>query len=44
MDEYRVARRVSMSEESGARVLSSRRLGWLDSGKSNILQPWVTEG
>ena len=30
MDEYRMARRVLMAEESGGRVQGKPRLGWMD--------------
>ena len=33
MDEYRIARRVLMAEDSGGRVRGRPRLGWMDSVK-----------
>ena len=33
MDEYRMARRVSMEEVSGGRVRGRPRLGWMDGVK-----------
>ena len=33
MDEYRLARRVSMAEVSGGRVIGRPRLGWMNGVK-----------
>ena len=43
MDEYRIARRVLMAEDSGGRVRGRPRLGWMDGVKVALGNRGMTE-
>ena len=42
MDDYRMARRVLMTEVSGGRVRGRRRLGWMDGVKVALVNRGMT--
>ena len=44
MDEYRIARRVLMTEVSGGRVRRTPRLGWMDGVKVTLGNIGMTVG